>query len=125
MAPGVAVACGTRVKDDERPFLRRLLSRTFRMLARPPVSDVQCGFKLFDMSIMRPVFEAQRTRRFAFDVELVRAAAEIGRRAGRKAVADTPVEWHGGRRSSLRVMRDAPRMLLDLLLISLRPLPGV
>lgn len=125
MEPGVAIACGTRAKDDERPFFRRLLSKVFRMLARPPVSDVQCGFKLFDMDLMRPVFEAQRTNRFAFDVELVRAAAALGRASGSRTVVDAPVEWHGGRRSSLCVIRDAPRMLLDLFMITIRPLPGV
>ena len=125
MEPGVAVVCGTRVKDDERPFLRRLLSRAFKMLAHPPVSDVQCGFKLFDMDLMRPVFEAQRTKRFAFDVELVRAAAALGRASGRRAVVDVPVEWHGGSRSSLSIIRDAPRMLFDLFKITIRPLPGV
>ena len=30
-------------------------------------------------------------------------------------VVETSVAWHGGRRSSLRIMRDAPRMLWDLL----------
>ena len=58
--------------------------------------------------LMRPVFETLRTERFAFDVELILKAP---------SVIEVPVEWHGGRRSSLKVWRDAPRMLLDLLRI--------
>ena len=61
---------------------------------------------------MRAVFEAQRIERFAFDVELIKRV----RRAG-GSVVEAPVAWHGGRRSSLRVLRDAPRMLWDLLRI--------
>ena len=61
---------------------------------------------------MRPIFEAQTIERFAFDVELVKRV----RRAG-GTIAEVPVAWRGGKRSSLRVLRDAPRMLWDLLRI--------
>ena len=60
------------------------------------------------MALMRPIFENQRTERFAFDVELLRKAP---------SVAEVPVPWRGGRRSSLKVWRDAPRMLWDLIRI--------
>ena len=62
---------------------------------------------------MRAVFERQRTARFAFDVELIRRTVSVG-----GDVAEVPVEWKGGTRSSLRVFRDAPRMLWDLLRIA-------
>jgi hypothetical protein len=57
------------------------------------------------MKMMRTAFESLRTRRFAFDVELIRAAS---------SVVEVPVEWRGGRRSSLVLRKDAPRMLRDL-----------
>ena len=108
-----AVVCGSRrCGKDGRPFLRRVLSRLFNALAGTGLKDTQCGFKLFNMSLMRPIFESQRTERFAFDVELVRKAP---------SVAEVPVSWHGGRRSSLKVWRDAPRMLWDLIRIRLFP----
>ena len=56
------------------------------------------------------LFERQRIARFAFDVELIRGVIAAG-----GEVAEVPVEWKGGTRSSLRVLRDAPRMLWDLL----------
>ena len=110
------MACGSRYGRAGMPLRRRVLSRLFHALVWlvgvRGIQDTQCGFKLFRMEKMRPVFEAQKIERFAFDVELVKRV----RRAG-GTVAEVPVAWHGGRRSSLRVLRDAPQMLWDLLRI--------
>ena len=118
LAPHAAawMACGSRYGRAGMPLRRRVLSRLFHALVWlvgvHGIQDTQCGFKLFRMEKMRPVFEAQKIERFAFDVELVKRV----RRAG-GTIAEVPVAWHGGRRSSLRVLRDAPRMLWDLLRI--------
>ena len=110
------IVCGSRYGRPGMPFVRRLLSRAFHALVRlacgMDVQDTQCGFKLFRMDVMRPVFAAQRIERFAFDVELIRRARDAG-----GTVKEVPVAWRGGKRSSLRVFRDAPRMLWDLLRI--------
>ena len=104
-----AIVCGSRrCGKDARPFHRRVLSALFNALTGTGLKDTQCGFKLFNMTLMRPIFESQRTDRFAFDVELIRKAP---------SVIEVPVPWRGGRRSSLRVWRDAPRMLWDLIRI--------
>ena len=104
-----AIVCGSRrCGKDARPFHRRALSALFNALTGTRLKDTQCGFKLFNMALMRPIFENQRTERFAFDVELIRKAP---------SVAEVPVPWRGGRRSSLKVWRDAPRMLWDLIRI--------
>ena len=104
-----AIVCGSRrCGQDARPFHRRVLSRVFNALTGTGLKDTQCGFKLFNMALMRPVFESLRTARFAFDVELIRKAP---------SVIEVPIRWRGGRRSSLKVWRDAPRMLWDLLRI--------
>lgn len=107
------MVCGSRYGRPGMPLCRRVLSRVFHLLVRlmgvAGVHDTQCGFKLFRMDEMRPVFEAQRIERFAFDVELIRRVCRAG-----GVVKEIPVVWHGGKRSSLRVFRDAPRMLLDL-----------
>ena len=108
------MTCGSRYGRKGVPLRRRILSRLFHVLVWlvgvRGVQDTQCGFKLFRMEKMRPIFEAQRIERFAFDVELVKRI----RRAG-GTVVEVPVAWHGGKRSSLRVLRDAPRMLWDIL----------
>ena len=113
------MVCGSRHGRPGMPFRRRLLSRLFHFCVWCAgvrgVYDTQCGFKLFRMDVMRAVFERQRITRFAFDVELIRNVA-----AADGEVAEVPVEWKGGTRSSLRVLRDAPRMLWDLLRIAFR-----
>ena len=108
------MVCGSRHGRPGMPFRRRLLSRLFHFcvwcVGVRGVYDTQCGFKLFRMDVMRAVFERQRITRFAFDVELIRNVQAAG-----GEVVEVPVEWKGGKRSSLRVLRDAPRMLWDLL----------
>ena len=108
------MVCGSRHGRPGMPFRRRLLSRLFHFcvwcVGVRGVYDTQCGFKLFRMDVMRAVFERQRITRFAFDVELIRNVVSSGGK-----VVEVPVEWKGGTRSSLRVLRDAPRMLWDLL----------
>ena len=111
------MVCGSRHGRPGMPFRRRLLSRLFHFCVWCAgvrgVYDTQCGFKLFRMDVMRAVFERQRITRFAFDVELIRRVMAAG-----GEVAEVPVGWKGGVRSSLRVFRDAPRMLWDLFRIA-------
>jgi len=110
------MVCGSRHGRPGMPFVRRLLSCLFHVfvwcVGVRGVHDTQCGFKLFRMDVMRAVFERQRITRFTFDVELIRRVVAAGGK-----VVEVPVEWKGGTRSSLRVLRDAPRMLWDLLRI--------
>ena len=112
-AEGAWVVCGSRWKRTDVPWIRRILSALFRLPVRfvglNGIHDTQCGFKLFRMDKMRPIFEAQRIERFAFDVELLLAVQDAGGK-----IAEVPVEWHGRHRSSLCVMRDAPKMLWDV-----------
>lgn len=109
--PDCALVCGCRMTShDSRPMVRRMLSRLFNLLTGSSIRDTQCGFKLFNMSLMRKPLAELKTERFAFDVELIRNAP---------SVISECVEWHGGRRSSLRVWKDAPRMLWDLVKIRL------
>lgn len=114
------MVCGSRYGRPGMPWRRRFLSGLFHgivwLAGVRGVHDTQCGFKLFRMDVMRPIFEAQRIERFAFDVEIV---SRVQRGGG--TVAEVPVAWKGGKRSSLRVSRDAPRMLWDLLRICFAP----
>lgn len=111
------MVCGSRYGRPGVPLRRKFLSWLFHVTVRVAgvkgVHDTQCGFKLFRMDVMRGIFEAQRIERFSFDVELIRNVLRAG-----GEVAEVPVEWHGGQRSSLRIFVDAPRMLFDLFKIS-------
>lgn len=108
------MVCGSRHGRPGMPLRRRVLSWLFHLCVKlvgvKGMHDTQCGFKLFRMDVMRPLFDAQRIERFAFDVELIRRVFDA-----RGTVAEVPVKWEGGARSSLRVLRDAPRMLFDLI----------
>lgn len=111
-----AMVCGSRycVQRVGVPWRRRVLSRIFwgltRVVGVHDIRDTQCGFKLFQMCLMRPLFTEQRISHFAFDVELIRAAQRAG-----LVVKEVAVVWRGGRRSTLSLLHDAPRMLYDLL----------
>lgn len=110
------MVCGSRYGRPGMPLKRKFLSWLFHvsvwLAGVRGIHDTQCGFKLFRMDVMRPVFEQQRIDRFAFDVELIRNTQRAG-----GEVVEVPVEWQGGKRSSLKVFKDAPRMLWDLLMV--------
>ena len=110
------LVCGSRYGRPGMPLVRRILSRLCHFFVRlagvSGIQDTQCGFKLFQMSKMRRILQDLRIDRFAFDVELIRRVQCAGGR-----IFEVPVVWRGGERSSLCVVRDAPRMLLDILRI--------
>ena len=112
------IVSGSRYGRPGMPLRRKFLSWLFHQSVRlagvKDIHDTQCGFKLFRMDKMRAVFDVQRTARFSFDVELIRRVQRAG-----GSVVEVPVEWQGGVRSSLRLFPDAPRMLWDLLKITL------
>lgn len=112
------LVCGSRYGRPGMPWVRKLLSRLCHFVVCLAgirgIQDTQCGFKLFRMDQMRTILQSLRIERFAFDVELIRRVQCAG-----GTIAEVPVVWHGGERSSLRVFRDAPRMLLDILRIRL------
>jgi glycosyltransferase involved in cell wall biosynthesis len=110
----VWMICGSRHGRPGVPLKRRLLSKIFvfvvRLFGIGGIKDTQCGFKLFRMDKMREIFETQTIDRFAFDVELIERV-----RASGGEVAEVSVEWRGNKRSSLKIFRDAPKMLFDLI----------
>jgi len=57
------------------PLHRRILSRAFNILVRLffrlPLSDTQCGFKVFKRKALEDAMPRLRVKRYAFDVELL------------------------------------------------------
>lgn len=118
---GHDVAIGSRRLAASRvpvpqPWWRRLMGRGFnaaaQWLAVPGIHDTQCGFKLFSAAACDAVFSRQRIDDFGFDVELLWIARRLGLR-----IAEIPVTWIDDPRSTVRPVRDATRMFLDLLRI--------
>ncbi len=118
-AHGADVLIGTRRSAGARIIrqqhrLRQLLGKTFpyavRLFCLPGLHDTQCGFKAFRLPIAERVFGHARVDRFAFDVEALLIAERFG-----AVIREVPVDWENPTQSTLRIARDAPRMLWDAL----------
>ena len=123
-AAGADVLIGSRNLESSRivraqPRVRQTMGRMFpcfcRLIALPQIRDSQCGFKLFRQEVIRPIFERQLCDGFCFDVEVLLIASRLGYR-----IAELPVDWDNPRESTIRVWRDSPRMLTDLMRIAWR-----
>jgi len=123
---GADIACGSRAVRGAHvgkppPLYRRILSRVFNVLVRLSgvhgIRDSQCGFKLFRAEAAKEVFGRLRTRRFAFDVEMIALARDLGYR-----VVEVPVVWNYSGHTTVRIFSSGGRMLLDVFLLAARRL---
>jgi glycosyltransferase involved in cell wall biosynthesis len=110
---------GTKVpRLGQMPVLRRVMSLVYRefvsLLFGLSLRETQTGIKLFRREVLEDCIPRLRVSRFAFDVELMVAAARFGYR-----IVEFPVEVKFSRKSSLQRIR--PRQiagqLWDTLLI--------
>ncbi len=94
----VKVAIGSRALDRSligvhQPGFRETAGRFFNLVMRAavglPISDTQCGFKLFHRDAAERIFPRQRLERFGFDVEVLYIAKKHG-----FAIAEIPVRWN-------------------------------
>jgi dolichyl-phosphate beta-glucosyltransferase len=116
---GVDVVIGSRRHPDSeipiaQPANRRIMGHVFSgmvsLLCIRGIRDTQCGFKLFRTEVLRRIIPRLRTQGFAFDVEMLMKAREMG-----LPIAEVGVRWSDDRRSRIRPIRDGSRMLLQLL----------
>jgi hypothetical protein len=121
---GAGLAVGSRrlassSVEVEQPLHRRVMGKVFSLLVRllvlRGVNDTQCGFKLFDGRLAREVFSLAQVDGFAFDVEAILLARQLG--AG---VSEQPVRWYDGPQSHVRAVRDSLAMFAELLTIRRR-----
>ncbi len=74
-----------------QPLVRRVGSRVFNLLARTivgPLSDTQCGMKMFRREVAGDLFAESRIDGFAFDVEILARA-----RAANLSLMELPITW--------------------------------
>lgn len=104
-----------------RPVLRRAMSHAYRSLVRTVVptglEDTQCGGKAYTAEAARALFSRQTINGFAFDAEILYVARRHGYR-----VAEVPFALVQPRDTSIHLLRDAPRMVRDLVRIRWRGL---
>jgi dolichyl-phosphate beta-glucosyltransferase len=95
--------------------LRDALGLIYRLIVKAPFSlgvrDTQNGFKGFSAQSAEAVFSRQRTRGWAFDVEVLTRARKLGFQ-----MKEIPVTWVNDGRSKVTVS-GMVRMLFDLMAI--------
>lgn len=118
------IAMGSREVEGARvvhhqPRYRELLGRMFnlaiRFLGVRGFLDTQCGFKLLRGEVARDLFPRLEIEGFAYDVEMVLRARELG-----YEVVEVGVEWHDSGASRVRPFRDGFRMLWDVIRLRIR-----
>ena len=104
-------------QQKRRELMGRTYNRLLQLLVLRGIQDSQCGFKVFTAEAAVACFEPLRTSRFGFDAEVLLRAQAHGWR-----IAEVPVRWRHVEASRVHPLRDASRMLLDLVLLRLRRL---
>jgi glycosyltransferase involved in cell wall biosynthesis len=93
------------VSQIEYPFLRRILSRGYRLINRVhfglKVKDTQVGLKLYKRNVVKKVFPLLLVKKFAFDVETLAVANVLGF----DRIYDAPVKLKLGNESSITAQR--------------------
>ena len=116
--PDADVVIGSRNlhKDGYEGYtaIRKLASKTYIkvlcILGGFKLSDSQCGCKAFTGSAVKKIFPRCEINRFAFDFECILWAVKYGMK-----IAEMPVKIINHRESTVNVMRDAPKMVRDIL----------
>lgn len=124
---GADVAIASRfVKGSvvRRPLIRRAMGTGFRFFVRALVptglADTQCGGKVYRAVVAKALYERQRLDGFVFDAEVLYLARQGGYR-----IAEVPFTLVQERHTSIHLLKDALRMLRDLVRIRLNGARGL
>ena len=117
------VAIGSRAMADSNVQSARrhraIMGRTFNFLANAMTNvglkDTQCGFKAFRTPVARILFHLMVIDRFAFDVDVLTLARQLG-----MEICEVPVEWEDSDSSTVRPLSDSMSMAIDVLRIRWR-----
>jgi len=111
---------GRHGEPPRRHLMGRVFNRAVQALIVPGIEDTQCGFKAFRRVVARDLFSLQRTRGWAFDVELL----YLARRRG-YPVRQVGIDWYYDADSRVRGLPDSLGMMGELLRIRLNGLSGL
>jgi hypothetical protein len=127
------LAIGSRALADsmvESTYaLRSVMGQLFNRLVTTGtglgLQDTQCGFKAFRTPAARLLFHLVRIDRFAFDVEVLARAHQLGLR-----ITEVPVQWRHVSGSTVHPLHDSIGMLADVYrsrlgLLASPPVPSV
>jgi glycosyltransferase involved in cell wall biosynthesis len=111
------IAIGSRSHTDAtverahryRAYMGGAFNVMVRSVAGLPFRDTQCGFKAFRGGVARLLFSVSAVDGFAFDVEVLRLAQQLG-----FSTTEIPVTWTHQSGSKIRHLADPTRMLIDI-----------
>lgn len=98
----------------------RMMNNLIRILALPELQDTQCGFKCFRAGVAEDLFSHQTLPGWSFDVEILYIARKRGYR-----IVEVPIHWYFNPESKLSAVRDALRMLQEILKIKRNDRAGI
>ena len=105
-AAGAVITGGSRV----RAHMGWIFNQFAKGVTGVPLADFQCGFKAFRAPAAKVLFHLSQVNGFAFDVEILMLADQIGYQ-----IAELPVRWNAVPGGHVRPTRDAPLMAADVL----------
>jgi len=110
-----------RLKESEvekKPFYRNIMTLVFNsvvgLFAIRGIKDTQCGFKAFRREPGQRIAMLQKLYGFSFDVEQLYIAKKLGYK-----IKEVPVKWTHAEGSKVNPVKDAFRMLTDVMKIRL------
>jgi len=110
------------VVSPKQPLSRRVASRMFNIVVRVmfglPITDTQCGAKMFRREVLVRILPRLGITRWAFDVDLLYQLKREGSR-----VTEIATTWHDVKGSKLAVGRASTDMLLSLIRLRLMHSP--
>jgi len=110
------------IVSPRQPLSRRIASRVFNIIVRVmfglPLTDTQCGAKLFRRDVIVRVLPKLGITRWAFDVDLLYQLKRDGCR-----VTEIPTTWQDVKGSKLPVGRASTEMMFSLIRLRLMHSP--
>ena len=90
----------------------RMMNVFIRALALPGLQDTQCGFKCFSAQAAEDLFRYQTLDGWSFDIEILSIARLRGYR-----IVEIPIPWYFNPETKVSAVKDALKMLTDILQI--------
>jgi len=115
---GYDIAIGSRAMKESilaqrqawyREYAGRAFSLCYRLVLIPGIVDSQCGFKFLRREVAHAVLPHQTLEDWAFDAEVLYIARRLG-----YTIAQIPIRWVNDPSSKVKMLRDGPKMALDV-----------
>lgn len=107
-------------EPSSRHWGGRMVNLVIRMLALPGLRDTQCGFKNFSAQAAEDLFLVQTVMGWSFDIEILFVARMRG-----YTIAELGIPWYYSPQSHVSPVKDAIKIMLDILKIRMNAWRGL